>query len=452
MKLNHDKVMQLRTASTAQDVRDKILGLTKDELLTTNFVHTNDPVAKWLLKQYESQMLLAASNFNGFSKGLHIFFRKTAQRINEKNAYRKFFEFCSYMYGALSTAVEEGFIKEVLYAYNNLLIQQAKYLSPRDRVVFGVTSDGQPLITKELYPKFDWPVHELTIKHGDRLNFDRIKRCYKKYGYDVQTPDDIAANAFNEQIITNMLFQTTFYIDETNQDMLPEPYFLPAGGANIPFGPITLEEYQYHLKERRYLLPSRGVLGKYRNAGDIKEIFFREKFVGGNKIVLLCKIRFQNDRFLLAFYDNELSLGYTPWRDTSGEGLYHLPLMELILDSYLHLTQESVDESVSNLFVMTDSEAENIPEGKPAVQFFSRQPKRDPADPDAEYVPLDKSQYAAVISQIGPFIRRLPFGAKASEEAKARAREFGILLGEGETFVRPHRKTVYRHQQGTSQG
>ena len=105
--------------------------------------------------------------------------------------------------------------------------------------------------------------------------------------------------------------------------------------------------------------------------------------------------------------------------------------------------QESVDESVSNLFVVTDGVGD-VPEGKPAVQFLSRQPKHDPAQADAEYIPLDKSQYAAVISQIGPFIRRLPFGAKASEEAKARAREFGILLGEGETFVRPHKKTIYR--------
>jgi hypothetical protein len=177
------------------------------------------------------------------------------------------------------------------------------------------------------------------------------------------------------------------------------------------------------------------VLGKYRNTGDVKEIFFREKFVGGNKIVLLCKIRFQNGRFLLAFYDNELSLGYTPWRDTSGEGLYHLPLMELILDSYLHLTQGSADESATNLLVVKDLETGDIPEGQSAVQFLSSNPKRDSAS-DAEYLPLDKSQYAAVISQIGPFIRRLPFGAKASEEAKARAREFRILLGEGETFVR----------------
>ena len=186
--------MKMRAVSTAEDIRAKIRGLTRDELLVRNFVHTNDSVAEWLLKQYESQILLAASNFNGFSKGLHIFFRKTAQRINEKKAYRKFFEFCSYIYGALSTAVEDGFVKEVLYAYNNLLMQQAKYLAPKDRVVFGVTTDGKLLIARELYPKFDWPVHELTTKYGDRLNFDWIKRYYKKYGYDVQTPDDMAVN------------------------------------------------------------------------------------------------------------------------------------------------------------------------------------------------------------------------------------------------------------------
>ena len=134
----------------------------------------------------------------------------------------------------MSTAVEDGFVKEVLYAYNNLLMQQAKYLAPKDRVVFGVTTDGKLLIARELYPKFDWPVHELTTKYGDRLNFDWIKRYYKKYGYDVQTPDDMAVNFFNEQIIINMLFQLVYYIDETNQDMLPEPYLLPAKGIQIP--------------------------------------------------------------------------------------------------------------------------------------------------------------------------------------------------------------------------
>lgn len=134
MRLNHDKVMQMRTAFTARDISDKIQGINNDELLARNFVHTNDPVAKWLLEQYESQILLATSNFSGFAKGLHTFFRNTAQRIKEKNAYRKFFEFSSYVYGALSTAVDDGLVVEVLYAYNNLLEQQSTYLAPKDKL------------------------------------------------------------------------------------------------------------------------------------------------------------------------------------------------------------------------------------------------------------------------------------------------------------------------------
>lgn len=194
------------------------------------------------------------------------------------------------------------------------------------------------------------------------------------------------------------------------------------------------------------MLPSRGVLGRYQNCGDIKEILFTEKFVGSNKIVLLCTIRFQNDHYLSAFYDTELGLGYTPWRDTSGQGKYHMPLIELILDSYMHLTQEEVGGSASNLIALSDEDLEDIPDGKPAVQFFLRQIKPDQAASVVEYVPLDKTKYTAVISQVGPYIRRLPFGAKASEEALARAREFGIILGEEETFVRPHKKIVYRNE------
>lgn len=63
---------------------------------------------------------------------------------------------------------------------------------------------------------------------------------------------------------------------------------------------------------------------------------------------------------------------------------------------------------------------------------------------ETEFRYFDKSNYQEIEVHINPFIRKLPVGAVASDEARAFARELGYKLKPGETFVRPHSRRTYQ--------
>ena len=52
--------------------------------------------------------------------------------------------------------------------------------------------------------------------------------------------------------------------------------------------------------------------------------------------------------------------------------------------------------------------------------------------------------YQEELIDINYFIRKLPEGATASDEARELAQKYGFELSDGETFVRKFKKTIYK--------
>ena len=435
--LSLKETFKIRTNSTALTVKEKLAGTSPEELITELFLHTDDPVAKELIKRYEQQLVLSLLDYEQFKKGLHRFFEDTTKFIKKEKLYRKFYEFCYFIFTEL---VEKKKNACIANAYQDMLIQQTCYFM-KEKMVYGISTKGKPFYRNEIYPKLDYPYNEFIKKHGKNANpsFEELQKSLKRYGYNFEKPDEFLSHVLNEQILGNMVYQMTFFIDENYLDMFPFPYyFVTAGIKDLPPMGHSTDFYKKGLKEKRYFLPPRGVKAFFRNAGDIKEVFFREKFVL-NRIILLFKTKMLDDRCVAGFFDNKYDHFFTPWHSTSGYDKMHKPLENFILQNYFNLTTN--EKAESGLEIVDDINSHN--KDNSVVQYISRDEEKAETGKGQARV-FNKEDYEVSLRDINPFIRRLPVGARASEEAKKRAKELGYILGEGETFVSPHKKTVYK--------
>lgn len=81
----------------------------------------------------------------------------------------------------------------------------------------------------------------------------------------------------------------------------------------------------------------------------------------------------------------------------------------------------------------------------PRIRFLDQEPDDLLAEPsssqDSSEAPSDKKPYTPKARHEVPgFVRPLPKGTEATSEAKARAKKAGVILGEGETFVKTHNR------------
>jgi hypothetical protein len=256
---------------------------------------------------------------------------------------------------------------------------------------------------------------------------------------------------FSEEMIVNMLFQMTYFIDEQTENMFPYPYHPVAfGGGGLPREWKPTSFYLEQLKTRSYFLPPKGVLARFKNADNITSILFREKFIS-DKIFLLFKVQFvDSGGYISGFFDTQEQICHTVWLHAHGGFLYHPPLENFILENYYHLTCDAVvDIKKAYALNIVDNLDKPVPlkPDQPIVQYLSLSGPVRSSDKKQSYVPYDKSKYTTKLAEVLPYIRKLPAGAKASPEAIQRAKELGYSIGPGETFVRPHKKKVFRKKE-----
>ena len=189
-------------------------------------------------------------------------------------------------------------------------------------------------------------------------------------------------------------------------------------------------------------------MGIYRNSGDYSKVFFKEVF-SDDKIYLLYKVLNDKDEGFCGFFDTKSQLFYSVFRDTSGENNFHSSVENFILENYYHLTCNVEIDRKRNfaLLVVDDISDGNLfyYKEQPVVQYFYENnsialesKKRKP------YLKGNHVELDVVDIVISPYIRKLPLGATASEEAIAYAKEMGYSLAPNETFVRPFKRKSYQ--------
>jgi hypothetical protein len=455
--MNETQIKKNRTDGTAMMVLDLIKGLELTSMMSDIFMYTEDNVAKELIKRYELQLVGAFEDSEGFKKNLHAFYRDTASYIKKNKLYKEFYSFCYFVFSTLSVKrlerkTDQSY-RDALNCYYNILFQQMNYFVPHPKIAYGLDTNGKLLLRQEPFPNLD--VIIMNAYHNDKKNFTR-ENLYKKFqrnGYNIHSESDFQWYHSNDQLITNMTLVMSYFINENTLQINPKEHYMVAEGINLLKDKAKTDIYKSLLREKRYFLPKKGLIGRYEHFKDIKEIFFQEVFTE-NRIVLLYKVTATNGKEFSGFYDNKLELFYSPWESTDFGGVFHQLMENVILESYCYLTTEIEEQLKNKEFEKRLHLKKEIPilsvQPIPSVQFFYEEKiesESKKSKQEKRFREFDKRNYQEGKTTIQPFVRRLPAGARASEEAMKLAREYHYVLREGETFVRPFERTTYRKEE-----
>lgn len=439
--MKNNLILKKRTEGTIKAIEMNLKNVSSEELIVDLFVETNSDIALKLIKLFESTLIKASMDKKYLNKNLHNFFLETSLFLKKNNLYEEFIDFAYFIYSNLSNKNINIF---VLSAFQDLLLQQFCYLVPSEKVVCGIDTKGNLLTINELFPCLDYAFYDLEKKEI-KSQMDIIN-AFRKYGYDASNIDNINYMIYNEMIITNMTILMSKFINENTIDIIPEKYFFPSSRFEYIREWKNTEFYRELLKRRKYVLPSDGVLGIYKNAGCIYSIFFKELFLD-DQIYLLYKVENLLEEGFYGIYDTKTDFFYSIFKDSTGEG-YNKVIENFVLESYCHLTTDiEIDRKRNMALKVVDNIEDDIfyyPE-QPMVEFSFFE-KRDGVKGRGVGIgrkKFDKTKYKEESININPFIRKLPEGMSASKEAIERARELGYELLEGETFVRGFTRRNY---------
>ena len=113
----------------------------------------------------------------------------------------------------------------------------------------------------------------------------------------------------------------------------------------------------------------------------------------------------------------------------SNEKVLHDRLKYLILEIYIICTTD-IDKDLTRFYDFQVN--------------IKKSPIKDVNNIKRYYKKYTRDDLIKDLAEINSYIRKLPIGATASEEAIENARQYGINLKPGETFVKSFEKTIYK--------
>jgi hypothetical protein len=162
-----------------------------------------------------------------------------------------------------------------------------------------------------------------------------------------------------------------------------------------------------------------------------------------DNVILLFKVKFSDDTYTLGFYDTTNEVYYDMWRDSSHSEVTTKPLENIVLQNYLNLTCSLTIEERRSMIFFVDDDDKPFFENAPLVKYEYRQKSTSEGKPSYIYKLFDKSKYFGELKNVAPFLRKLPLGANASDEAIQMAKRLGIDLPSGYTLVRGFKRVFY---------
>ncbi|EOU1651067.1 hypothetical protein OQL15_000976 [Clostridium perfringens] len=425
------EVNKYKAKSIASAVINSLQGIEVDDIISELFIKGEDEEAETLIKMFEKQLVYSKINEPVFKGNLYRFFKKTALYIVKNNLVKEFFRFAYKMYINLeSKEIKKGIVN----AYLSLLMEQSSYLESQFKTICGITEDGTVIECDEIYKKLEYPIIEIMNDKNKPKNsrgiFSLLQKKYKVLGYDINNEQEYHIYIANQQLITNMLFHMTYLIDENCIEIVSEPYYLPCIGFDGDIRVVNdTEYYKKSLRIRKYMLPQNGLICEVQDIESIKEILFMEKFLD-NGVVMLYRLKMNNGRYTSGFYDINNEFFFSVWRGSLEGEICHKMIENFVLEAYLRVTTNRIDNEEDlgyynnfNFYYKYDDELSQVSKKK-----------------------YRKGEYFKEITKIKPYIRKLPQGAKASDEARELALKYGYLLEDGETFVNEFKKNLIKRK------
>ena len=442
-------ILQTRTLSTAVEILEWIQDMPFNKLSMSLYFYCQDVGMKEFTRAYEAQLELAGANPEKFAMGLHRFYNEMAHKIQKENQYDLFFEFYYRCVRLRIRNEDEKIDATVSTAYQNLLIQQLEYLRPNKfdfrTFVAGRKTTGEILVREDPFPTFDLPIYELRSAFEQGKKFENAEEhlyeMYRKAGYEIYNADDQMRIVAQDKIHTTTCCTLLPFINEYTFDILPKTIY--NANSDIIHKILTwvdLDTIKADLKHRKRTLPTNGVRITFSGTEIISEILFKE-ILWDNSFYMLYRISTSNGD-LSGVYETRDSFFYSIFQTSVGHEYLTAGVESLVLFCYATqvLGGEYNLEKINRFISVQGCDrltATGYGQGGRLRNVYDGvQPKRE-------------GDYVAGETSIQGYIRKLPAGQKASQEAKELAESLGYDLESNETYVRPFIRQVFRLKERT---
>jgi hypothetical protein len=448
---DYERLLLKRTINSAFYILECLANISFEELELAIYMKVQDKELLQFMKLYEYQLEEAKLHREKFINGLHAFYMKTAFLIIENNP-RNYFDFLDFV---MRKSREKREYNKAFNGYMSLLLEQYMYIGylkgQKEKICCGITTDNELMFVDDIFPYSDCASYDMEkelynafTNKGD-LNFKEVIEAYKKYGYTIKSLTDVEGLDAKSRLYTNNVFILSSYINEFTKQILPTTEYKHIE-PKYPRKWASTEVYTDILMcKRKYVLPSEGVIAEYFNTGCIEKILFQEIYKN-NKIILLYKVFDKLNGEYSGYFDTKTGDFFSVYEETNMEE-YHEQLKNFILENYYYLTCDlSIEgKKLSVLKLVDDIKHIDSYYGKqPVVCYLYKKKDSKVSEHHTGLRHYDRDNYKAEKIAINGFIRRLPLGWTASDEAKQLALQLGYELSENETFVRPFEKNVLK--------
>lgn len=428
MRITKEQIRKFRIDNGATGMFEKAKVVSSaEEIIQNTYFFTNNQSAKELSEMYEKLAVLAKVNFKKYSRNRDRYHMEIASFIKKNNLYREWIDL-SYI---INLDIENNAVLNMVSS--ELMDTWAVLRWQEDDYIYGLTTSGELLTTPSYYGNWDYELHEArmlmdkkTITKRDRERIDQIMSS------------DYMSVERNEQIYSIILFQMMPFINERTKSIMPTEWIDGANGNVVQrlmvrqWKPTSF--YVEQLRNRKFMLDRNGVRIHLRNANGIKEVAMKEDLTRDNKVVLLFRITMHDNRSTAGYYNINDEHFFTGYRHSSQKDV-HRSLESLVLELYTYITC-GLDIDIKRIYALEEvediSEIDNYKPTKLYAQFVHDDEPTGTRVSGGHRKPQRPHERTHAL-------RKLAKGMTASEEAIRRAREMGIELQEGYTYVRKYR-------------
>lgn len=480
------KIRAKRTVNSGLAILDYIDNISFTDMMNAQYFKYVDQEIRPFIKKYEYAMEGAKVDRTAFLDTLDKVYSDMASEI--LNGKLEVFLDFVLAWNEKYITMERGETNHAVgKSYISLLMQQFDYLATGEDVILcGATTEGKPIYHKDLFPLQDLPNYNFTEKNlylqngkvkekkGAKTDINDLCKEYQKYGYPVKNFTEIEYLNDVSQLWTNEVLNIAPLINEYTMDMICEKPFRAKSYFELPRKWKNTDLYKEELQKRRYLLPSNGVILKYRNAYSIQELKMKE-LVKNDTVYMIYRVETDCGQ-LCGFYNTKKQIFYSPLTKSSHPEK-EMQFENFILENYFRLTVKDIDFSKKKLSCMLivnefkDAERIGYTRNQPiAMCSYLGGKQRDfqngTGNPETDknlfidgkslenrmfrsaeeglYHRYNRENYYSEQRPINGYIRKLPKGSNASEQATNYAKQLGIELEQDETYVKPFIKHVLR--------
>lgn len=437
------RILMERTFNTSMMVLELIESVPFTQLTMEVYFFCKDVAFKEVVRLYDAQLELAGANPEKFVFSLHSFYNDIVSKVRKHNKQQEFVEFLGTV-ARLQMEKRGQLTQNVIDAYLDLILQTLEYMRPRKleltECVYGVSTEGEFLTGPYPYPFSDLPAIELgeMLESGwyPKTNlelFSTLTRLYAKYGIEVHSEYDLDKLEMIQRIHIMTTTALLPLINEYTFQVVPEKVY---ESGEAPLLELCVhadaDQLKEKLKRRRRTLPANGVQFEINDPiGELKGAFLQETFYDDS---IHCLYRLDTDTGSVAgYYNTNTTFFFSISRDANSPIPYQ-NMTAFILALYASqvldtapLTDDLIQQAGQPLLISP------FQKGGKLRDTYHRGPIQE----------RDPSLYGHKEKAIAGFIRKLPEGAVASEEAKRVAEQYGFELAANETYVRPFIKQVF---------